>query len=369
MNQPRRTIILAGSGSGGPVTPLLAIAEVIRSQHQNVTFVFIGTRTGPERLLAQQADIPFVVVVAGKLRRYASVYNILMPFMVLWGFIQSLIIIKRYRPAVVVGAGGFVQVPVLWAAWFFRVPVVVHQQDVAPSLANTVCAPIAKRITVSFEPSLKDFGSGHGMYAEQQPAKTLLTGNPVRTSVLNGDYSEALLYFKLSGELPVILVMGGGTGATALNTILTNALPNLLTFAEVIHITGAGKQTGSVELPHYHPYEFMTRMDLAYAAADVVVSRAGMATITELSNIGKPAIIIPLPHSQQEDNAGMLLYYDAAILKEQRNLDANELIKTIRLLLVDGDRQKVLAENITKIMPHNAAQAVAAEVLRIGKIV
>src|SRR5579885_3116676 len=171
-------ILLVGGGTGGPVAPLLAVAQCLRNARSRVEFLFIGTRKGPEQAMVAAANIAFTSIFAGKWRRYFSVKNLLTPFQVIIGFVQALLVLKKNRPVVAFGAGGFVQVPVLYAAWIYRIPVIIHQQDISPGFANAICAPIASLITVSFEESLKEFSQGTGLLSHKSKSKVIVTGNP-----------------------------------------------------------------------------------------------------------------------------------------------------------------------------------------------
>jgi UDP-N-acetylglucosamine--N-acetylmuramyl-(pentapeptide) pyrophosphoryl-undecaprenol N-acetylglucosamine transferase len=238
------------------------------------------------------------------------------------------------------------------------VPVLIHQQDVRPSLANSLCSPIASKITVSFEESAKNFFQGLGVLEHRSPQKVFFTGNPYRKSVLEGTKEEAIKFFKLETNLPTMLVLGGGTGAKFINNLFAGHLKEFLKTVQIIHITGRGKMQ-EAHLPNYHPYEFMDRMDLAYAAADIVISRAGLSTITELSILGKVSIIIPMPNTHQEDNASLLYEREAAVVLHQNLLTAEGLAMLIRRLLFDFNLQKHLRENIKNIMPRgNAAEKI-----------
>lgn len=211
--QPLR-IILTGSGSGGPVVPILAVATELHHRKRDAQFLFIGTSDGPEKDLAEKAGIDFVSITAGKLRRYWSLRNLLSPFEIIAGFFQARAILKPLMPDVVIGAGGFVQVPVMWAAWFLGIPVFIHQQDVSPTLSNTLCAPIASVITTAFETSVTEFSSGTGLPIMKQSAQLYWTGNPSSLSLPLKNKSAALQHFDLDDRLPVLAVFGGGTGAS-----------------------------------------------------------------------------------------------------------------------------------------------------------
>jgi UDP-N-acetylglucosamine--N-acetylmuramyl-(pentapeptide) pyrophosphoryl-undecaprenol N-acetylglucosamine transferase len=355
-------ILLVGGGTGGPTTPLLAVAESIRSMNPSTHFLFVGTSWGPERHMAEQVSIPFVSIPAGKFRRYFSLKNIITPFQVIAGFIKSLFIIRGFKPTVVFGAGSFVQVPLLWASWVMRVPVAIHQQDIVPTLANVLCSPIAQAITVTFELSAKDFSSGAGLWRARQKAKVTHTGNPLRESLRDASEQEARAYFGLSEKKPVLFVTGGGGGAQAINDLVWASLDELTKYVDVIHGTGKGKRK-EIAVPGYVAYEFIDRMDLAYAASDIVLCRAGISTITELANLGKIGIIIPMPNTHQEENAVYLGMQKAAIIGSQNFITPESLVSFIRNLLLDGPRQKELVHNIKQIMPHDSSSRLAQIIL------
>ncbi|MCC7356504.1 MAG: UDP-N-acetylglucosamine--N-acetylmuramyl-(pentapeptide) pyrophosphoryl-undecaprenol N-acetylglucosamine transferase [Candidatus Doudnabacteria bacterium] len=357
-------IILVGGGTMGPVSPLLAIADHIYNEKPETKFLLVGTYHGPEKKAAHGLGIDFKAIFSGKLRRYFSLQTLWSPFAILLGFLQSLFIIVSYKPNVVVGAGGFVQVPLMYAAWVLRIPILIHQQDVERTLSNSLCAPIATKITVTFEHSIRDFSQGSGLFSEANN-KVLWAGNPVRfnTKELPAK-SAALKFFKLHSELPVVLITGGSSGAEGLNKLVEKALPKLLSFAQIIHTTGKPSEKS---LPNYHPYKYIERMDMAYAAADVVISRAGLSAISELSVLHKPAIIIPMPKTHQESNAAMLWSKKAAIVFDQDGTEVDELLKGVRNLLLDGNLQKSITSNLAEIMPAGAEQRIAKVIYSLAQ--
>lgn len=346
-------ILLSGGGTIGSVSPLIAIFEEIKKQQPKDEFLWLATRNGPELKLILGYQIPVKVIFAGKFRRYFSFKNFLDPFLVILGFFQAFFIILKFKPDAILSAGGFVSVPVVWAGWLLRKPALIHQQDVGMGLANKLMAPFAKIITVTFPRSLTDF-----------PAeKTVLTGNPVRPDILTGSKEEGYKNFNLSPELPTILVIGGGTGAQRLNNIVIEALPELSSFCQMIHLTG-GKIEKIVEHPRYHGYDFLTeQLKDAYAVADLVISRAGMSVLTELAVLGKPAIIIPIPASHQEQNAIEFFKNNAALLVEEKNLTPAGFLEAIKELLADKVQLENLSRNIKKIMPADAAQKIVKMIL------
>ena len=287
-------IILTGGGTAGPVMPLVAVYQGFKRRKIKADFLFIGTEEGPEKKICQAYNIPFKSIPAGKLRRYLSLKNFSDPFKILKGHQEAKYILKVAEPDVIFSAGGFVAVPVIWAAKRQKIPVLIHQQDIRKGLANKITEKIARKITVTFERSLEDFPRG----------KTILTGNPVREDILSGSREKAVKEFGLEGKKPVLLVFGGGTGAENINKKINKIAKELVNFCNVIHITGQGKKGADLKNNNYHVYEMLTdKMKDALAAADLVVSRAGLCALSEFSALGKPALIIPIFNSHQEENA------------------------------------------------------------------
>lgn len=375
-------IALAGGGSGGPVAPLLAIAEELRTHHHDAHFLLLGTNQGPESTMAEQYKIPFKAISAGKLRRYISIMTLAAPFQSVTGFFQARRLLKKFKADVFVAAGGFVSVPAGYAAWSLRIPVLIHQQDIVPTMSNKLLAPIADVITTTFQKSLKDF-SGQSMLslssrtasAADHPERCVWTGDPARP-----EFAETAMYarssseheqelraqFGISGDWPVLLITGGGTGAAGLNEIVHDALPELLQRFEVIHATGSGKSF-SYEHERYHQFEFIAKMPEAFAIAEVVICRAGVGTITELSATKKPAIVVPMPDSHQEENALYLHDCSAAMIYAQPLLDGNRLYSIASALLYDADLKANLAEHIAKIMPPDATKRISQIIISLAK--
>ena len=347
--QKVKKILLTGGGTGGSATPLLAVVDEIR----DAIFIWLGTKSGPEQEMTARMKIEFKAIASGKWRRYLSWQNFTDLFLIIIGFFQSLFIIKKYQPDLVMSAGSFVSVPAVWAAWILRVPVLIHQQDARPGLANKLMAPFARVITVTFEKSLDNYNK-----------KAIWIGNPVRSQITNIKISkqEARQKLGLSGEKQVVLIMGGGTGAQAINNLTKHSLDALTKFCQIIHITGKGKDIMygaefiASNIKNYHPFEFLDTMAMAkvFAAADIVVSRCGMGVLTEVSYLGKPTILIPMPNSHQEDNAEIFQNAEAAIVLEQKNLTPNKFVKHIKELINNKELRNKLRNNIKTVMKPGA---------------
>jgi len=346
-----KKIILSGGGTGGSVTPLLAIKDIIAgspAEIRDTVFLFIGTKNGPEKQLAESAGIEFRTMISGKLRRYWSWQNIIDLFKVIIAFWRSIYILLKEKPDLILSAGSFVSVPLAWAAWFLNIPVLIFQLDVRPGLANRLMAPIAKKILTVFEKSAVDYGP-----------KALVIGNPIRKEFVSVKVTkrEALQKIGLQSNLPVILAMGGGTGAAVINELVINNLPELIKFCQIIHITGKDKadermKEAMIKSINYRCFEFLDTFGLikAYAAADLIVSRAGMGSLTELAYVGKPVILIPMPDSHQEENAQIFEKSEAVILLNQKGLTGETLINNIKNIFSDEILRKKLQVNIKKVI-------------------
>lgn len=341
----------------GSVSPLLAAAKKIEANNPQADFLFIGTRSGPEKKVIESQNITFKPIFSGKFRRYFSFRFFIDPFLVLIGLIQSIVIIRKFKPDLVVAAGSFVAVPLVWAAWLLRIPSVTHQQDIIPGLANLLMSRFVKMVTVTFSESLKDFPKD----------KARLTGNPYRQEILTGTKEKAIEDFKLLNNRPTVLVLGGGTGALEINKLLSESLPELLKFCQVIHATGQGRGLeNNRQLENYHGYEFLNKeLPDALAVADLIITRAGFSTLTELAVLGKPAVIIPMPESHQEDNAKYFAKNNAALVVNQKSLTPDGLAELVKDLLANPAKRAELSRNIQKMIPKESTDNFVKEILNL----
>ena len=349
-------ILFSGGGTLGPVTPLLALVETLRARENaaDFEFVWIGTERGVELPYIRKAGIQTFTISSGKLRRYFSLKNFTDIVQLMKGFFQSRAILKEHRPDVVVTAGGFVSVPVHFAAWTMGIPSVVHQQDVVIGLANRIMSVIATKITVSIEDHLKKFNS----------KKVVYTGNPVRPSVLGGSREKGIELFKLQPDRATVFIFGGGTGAENINQTVEQLVKDCAGMFQIIHLMGSNRTQSHVVDNFYHPYPFFIgEMAHAYAAADVIVSRAGFNAISEIAAWGKPAILIPIHGSHQEANANFVAQMSGVIVLDEISLTASELYEQIRRLLTDEAAYKEQSEQLVKIFPHDAAAHVVETIV------
>ena len=374
--QNNMRVLFTGGATLGPVTPLLAVAEEVKkfTVHgaQFTEMLWVGTRKGPERKLVEEAGISFSWIWAPKLRRYFDVRNFFAPLALHLATKIAWFRLLRMRPDAIVTAGGFVGVPVVWAAWWLRmfgirIPVLLHNQDVRWSLANKLVAPFVKRITCALPDTVP----------VRWKRKSVWTGNPVRALVLQGNKARGLKMCGFSDRLPTIMVVGGGTGAMRLNEIVVEALPELVKKFQVIHITGRGKsqitnhksQTNpKFEITNYCCFEFVTsEMGDLLAASDVVVTRAGMGVLTELAALGKPMVIVPIPGTHQEDNARYFAKKGGAVVLDQDGLSGKKFVSAFENLFGQLGVMQEMGERGKELSRLDSARAVADEVYGLAK--
>lgn len=281
-----KRVLFTGGGTAGHVTPNVALIERLRAEGWEAAYV--GSSEGIEREIVGRLDITFHGIQTGKLRRYFDWQNFIDPFRIFWGFLQSLLICLRFRPNVVFSKGGFVAVPVVAAAWCCRVPVIAHESDMTPGLANKLCFPFSRRICVNFQETEAYLPAG----------KVVVSGSPVRRAIREGDAQAGRQALGL-GDKPVLLVFGGSLGAATINRVLREIVPSLCETFTVVHAAGPGNLDSSLEsLPGYVQREYIgDEFGDVLAAADIVVSRAGANSVYELLATRTPHILVPLPLS------------------------------------------------------------------------
>lgn len=346
---------MTGGGTLGSVTPLLAVVAELRKRDANVGVSWIGTPDGPERLVVESQRIAFYKMSAPKLDRYRKWTWPILPVRFLLSFINALRLLYVIKPDMVFSAGGYVSVPVAWAAFFRRIPVWVHQLDVLPGLANKLMAPVAKKISVTFEETAKNFSA----------KKTVVVGSMVRKALRQGDKTTALKRYGFDETLPTVFVIGGGTGAVSINEMFAVIADELTAHANVIHLVGRGKMLTALEgKKNYVALEFLNEgMADAYAAADVVVSRAGLGTISELSALGKPTVIIPIHDAFQEANARLLEDRQAAQVLWY--VTPQILSQAILRLLENEEQRETYGKNIRALFALNADERIVHDALTL----
>lgn len=304
-----RIIALVGGGTMGPVVPLLALQKKLAQSHPEDKFVWVGTPDGPERGPVQAQNIPFVALPVAKLPRYLT-WRL---FTVLWEYNRAKkaakIFLDDWKPDMIIGTGGFTQVPVIRMASKRGIPCAIHQLDFVPLLSNRLVAKYCRLITTTFiyhqrKLTVPIFRNSLQIPVEEMPIATpnRYVGQRIPEKIV------AMEHFGFNSSHPLILFVGGGTGSRALNKVVEMHLDKWLTKAQVLQITGKGRSLGAQEKPGYVKREFLNEDDFlrALMAADVVVSRAGMGSITDLATLYRPSILVPINHSPQEQNARRL---------------------------------------------------------------
>lgn len=280
-----KTIVLTGGGTAGHVTPHLALLPRLTQEGWQVHY--IGTEDGIEHgLMLERAGVTYHAISSGKLRRYFSLRNLTDPFRVLAGFFQAFHILGRVRPDVVFSKGGFVAVPVVAAAWLRGIPVLAHESDLTPGLANRISARFARKVAATFPECAAAMGN-----------KGVYTGTPMRAELFSGSREAGLRLAGFSGDKPVLLMMGGSQGAQSVNDALRGALKKLLPQMDVLHLCGKDKLDGSlIGTPGYFQAEYLDKeLPDALAASDLVLSRAGATAIGEFLALKKPMLLVPYP--------------------------------------------------------------------------
>ncbi|MCQ2978599.1 MAG: undecaprenyldiphospho-muramoylpentapeptide beta-N-acetylglucosaminyltransferase [Clostridia bacterium] len=278
-------IIFTGGGSGGHVIPNIAIINSLKEKHPDIEIVYIGSKTGIEKELISEQGIKYREIETGKLRRYLSKENIKDFFRVFKGIKEAKEIIKEEKPDLVFSKGGFVAVPVVIGAKKNKVPVVCHESDLTPGLANKIAGPFAKKVCVTFPETLKMVGK-----------KGVLCGSPIRSEILKGDRKRGLELLGFNEDKKVLLVIGGSLGSVALNDAIKEAIDELTEKYQIIHICGKGKSDMVIKNKEgVKQFEYVNE-ELAdfFAASDLIISRAGAGSIFELLALAKPNLLMPL---------------------------------------------------------------------------
>lgn len=353
-----KKIVLTGGGTAGHVTPNLALIPSL--QELGYEIHYIGSYQGIEKKLIENAGIPYHGISSGKLRRYFDVKNFSDPFRVLKGYGEALKILKTYKPDVVFSKGGFVAVPVVLAAKHFKIPTIIHESDMTPGLANKICIPSAAKVCCNFPETLN--------YLPKE--KAVLTGSPIRKELLEGDRLSGLQYTGLSANRPVILVIGGSLGSVTVNNAVRKILPKLLPQYQIIHICGKGNLDQSLmNTPGYIQYEYVDApLKHLFAAADLIISRAGANSICEILALRKPNILIPLSaaasRGDQILNARSFEKQGFSTVLEEENLTEDSLYQAISS--TDQKRAKFISAMEQSTL-FNAVDSIIALIEEYGK--
>lgn len=328
-----KRIVLTGGGTAGHVTPHLALIPQLRDRGWDI--YYLGTRDGIERQLVE-GKVPYFPISAGKLRRYFDLQNLSDPLRVLKGIGDAYGHLRRLKPHVVFSKGGFVAVPVTVAAWLLGIPVILHESDLTPGLANRLCVPFAQRLCLNFPESVRYL---KGRAAE----KAVVTGTPIRSELFQGSRQEGLGLCGFSPTLTVLLVMGGSLGSALLNKVIRDHLGQLVQRYQIIHICGKGNVAPELKGPRYFQLEY-AKEELPHllAAADLVLSRAGANSIVELVSLAKPNILVPLSRQASRGdqilNAASFANQGYSLVIQEEELTGEVLLERLAELQIKRER-------------------------------
>ncbi len=365
-------IVLTGGVSGGHIVPLIAVAKKIKEKNPTVEFLFIGPRGELEERLMSEAGIPIKGIATGKWRRYFSWLNFVDVFKIPFGVIQVLGILLWYMPEAIFSKGGSSSLPVVLVGWLYRIPIMIHESDANPGLANSMLGKFSSRVAISY-PSAESYFPA---------SQVVLTGSPLRADIAQGDASKARTMFSLSESKKTIFVWGGSQGSQVINDKILEILPDLMHKYQIIHQTGeknlaavkhkAGELGIKAGHEGYYPVAFIgEEMRDILAAADLIISRAGSSSISEIAANGKPSIIIPIEHSNRDHqrmNAYAVAKVGGCIVLEENNLGSNMLKSKIDEIANDNALSEKLGKNIKQNFYHpDAAEKIAEGIMEMIK--
>jgi UDP-N-acetylglucosamine--N-acetylmuramyl-(pentapeptide) pyrophosphoryl-undecaprenol N-acetylglucosamine transferase len=338
------SIVLTGGGTAGHVTPNIALIDSLKQRDWKITY--IGSEKGVEKSLIEPIKIPYFAVRSGKLRRYFSWRNFFDPLNVLIGIWQSFFLLRKIKPDVVFSKGGFVALPVVIGAYINRIPIIAHESDISPGLANRLSFPFVTAICVTFEAARRHF---------KQQEKVVVTGTPIRQELLHGDKMKGLALSGFTEEKPTMLIVGGSQGAQGLNTKIREGLETLTQSFQVIHLCGKGKRSAAHDkIAGYFQLEYANvELPDLLAASDVVVSRSGANSVYELLALAKPHVLIPLSASvsrgDQVQNARYFQQQGLSTVLDDDTLSVEKLINAVEDVYShrDANVKKIKALQIT----------------------
>ncbi len=357
-------IIVSGGGTGGHIFPAIAIANAIKEQYRKADILFVGAHGKMEMEKVPLAGYPITGLRISGMQRKLTVKNLLFPFKVLFSLIKAFFIIKRFKPNIVIGTGGYASGPLLYVASKLKIPTLIHEQNAYPGITNKLLSRSVSKVCVSY----------NGMEKYFPKDKIIITGNPIRKEIqyLEPSKKESLDFFDLDPAKKTLLVIGGSQGAKQINLAIGNNIQSLLDLGlQVLWQTGSSSLKMAQEKAANHKgiviREFIQRMDMAYMSSDFIISRAGAIAIAEIVSVSKPAIFIPLPtaaEDHQTQNALSLVHGDAAIMIREKDATAT-LVENLSKLINDDDLQRKIIRNLEKYIHPLAAHDIANEAMAL----
>ena len=354
-------LIISGGGTGGHIYPALAIAKAIKEMNLNSSILFVGAKNKMEMEKVPNEGFSIKGLWISGFKRSLSAQNLLIPLKLFVSVIHSFLIIKKFKPNVVIGTGGFASGPILKVAQWLGLPTLIQEQNSYPGITNRILSKNANRICVAYD----------GMENFFPKCKIRLTGNPIRANLIDSkSYDGAKLYFDLNPKIKTLVVIGGSLGSKRINELIRSNLD----FFKKLNLQVLW-QCGSIYYKKYSEISsknifikpFISNMDKLYAAADFIISRAGAGTISELCCIGKPILLIPSPNvtaNHQYHNALALMKEKAALMIEEKELEEN-FQKKLSLLIGNKSIQKQIKENLRRLSKPDATQKILNEIIEI----
>ena len=359
-------IIISGGGTGGHIFPAIAIANEVKARFPHAEILFIGAEGKMEMEKVPAAGYSIVGLPIRGFQRRLTFSNVVLPFKLMYSLLKAFFIINKFKPQVVVGVGGYASGPSLKIASFLKIPSLIQEQNSFPGKTNQLLAKSVTKICVAYE----------GLESYFPESKIEFTGNPVRSEMLltDGKKEEALSFFNLDSSKPTILVIGGSLGAKTLNQSVLNSIEliaregvQVLWQCGKFYFSELNEQSERLNANHIFLYEFIQRMDLAYAVSDVIISRAGAISVSELCIVAKPCVLVPSPNvaeDHQTKNAKALSTNGAAILI--KDTEAKELLfETTIALLKDQERCQSISTSLRKLAKPNATRAIVDAIEKI----
>ena len=351
-----KLIAFTGGGTMGPVAPLLALHNALKEMDPDFDFIWAGTEEGPEKKPINEQSIEFVAIPTAKFSRYPSRKWLSFIFDYHKAKKASKAFLEKFKPDIIIGAGGFTQVPIIRVASKMDIPCIVHQLDFQPTMSNSVIAKYCKIITTSFVYHNRKF-------SKCNQERHIATPNRFANKQIPGK-SVAKEYYGFDPNKPLLFVVGGGTGARSLNDLVENNLNDWLNLTQVLQVTGKNRSQGSQERMGYVRREFLNEKDMlhALAAADIIISRAGFGAISDFAALSKPVIIVPIPNSQQEKNSRHL---PNAIVEVKEGPEFfKRVYKQASLLLHNSEQSRFLGYELNKAIPTDDGRELANIVIK-----
>ncbi len=364
-------VLFASGGTGGHIMPVISVKQeldkIASEQGFIIEYLFVGHIDEVGIRILEENKIPFKKIYAGKLRRYVSMDNFTDIFKAVQGLIKAQWYIWKYMPDVTFGKGGYASVPAVFVSWLYQIPILIHESDVLPGLANRLLSRFATVVAVAFPKAKEKF-----------PAKkTSLVGNMTHLDIRSGSRDDAKRIFKVTYEKPVLLIIGGSQGAKKLNEVVWKIIPQLTSFVEVIHVVGDAhvrdaskiyRSLDTYQSRFYHYTGFLTHdLKHAYAAADLVLSRAGASSIADICLTKKPSILVPITvdAGQQRENAYQMAEIGASVVLEEPNLTVNMVLSKVEELIKQPYLLNKMGDRADSFATPDAARRVAEELITI----